>query len=71
MELPFTSFQLKSALEVGLQLIHPDFCKWLWHFGKSCGHLAGDELFSGMSDESKGCGIRRMSMSDLGIRVYM
>jgi len=28
--------------------------------------LAGDELFSGMSDESKGCGIRRMSMSDLG-----
>jgi len=30
MEPPFTSFQLKIALEVGLQLIHPDFCKWLW-----------------------------------------
>jgi len=29
MEPPFTSFQLKIALEVGLQLIHPDFCKWL------------------------------------------
>ncbi len=26
MEPPFTLFQLKIALEVGLQLIHPDFC---------------------------------------------
>jgi len=25
-----SSFQLKIALEVGLQLIHPDFCKWLY-----------------------------------------
>ncbi len=32
MEPPFTLFQLKIALEVGLQLIHPDFCKWLYGF---------------------------------------
>ncbi len=30
MEPPFILFQLKIALEVGLQLIHPDFCKWLF-----------------------------------------
>jgi len=29
MEPPFTSFHPKNALEVGSQLIHPDFCKWL------------------------------------------
>jgi len=33
MEPPFTLSQLKIALEVGLQLIHPDFCKWLYSSG--------------------------------------
>ena len=40
--------------------------RFVWCFEKSCSHLAGDKLFFGMPDESKGCGTRRMSMSDIG-----
>jgi len=36
MEPPFTSFHPKNALEVGSQLIHPDFCKWLTIYLFSC-----------------------------------
>ncbi|MDQ7001662.1 MAG: hypothetical protein Q9N02_03105, partial [Ghiorsea sp.] len=30
MELPYPSFQPENTLEVGLPLIHPEFCKWLY-----------------------------------------
>jgi len=41
-----------------------------WRFEKSCIHLTGDELFFGMPGESKGCGMRRMSMPDPG-RLFL
>ncbi|PCI44327.1 MAG: hypothetical protein COB41_04710 [Proteobacteria bacterium] len=40
---------------------------FVWRCGKPCGHLMGDECFLGMSDKPKSCGMRRMSMSGLGL----
>ncbi|MDQ6993709.1 MAG: hypothetical protein Q9M31_09540, partial [Mariprofundus sp.] len=33
MEPPCTSFHLKNGLKVGLPLIHPEFCNWLYAYG--------------------------------------